>query len=173
MGPLANPVEEWIEARVVGVAYQALGPVFAEALRLSGCRKGMVVCGEEDLDEISCAGGTRCWRLKVKEGVEEEIGEESSDEEDADEKMKRRQQEVEIETSTLTPKDFGLPSHPLSEVGGGKLPRQNAAVLISMLKDELPEDNPILHFVLMNVAALLVISGVCEADECESGPVHY
>ena len=40
-----------------------------------------------------------------------------------------------------------------------------------MLKDELPEDNPILHFVLMNVAALLVISGVCEADECESGPV--
>ena len=120
MGPLANPVEEWIEARVVGVAYQALGPVFAEALRLSGCRKGMVVCGEEDLDEISCAGGTRCWRLKVKEGVEEEIGEESSDEEDADEKMERRQQEVEIESFTLTPEDFGLPSHPLSEVGGGE-----------------------------------------------------
>ena len=40
MGPLANPVDEFIEARVVGVAYQALGPVFAEALRLSGCRKG-------------------------------------------------------------------------------------------------------------------------------------
>ena len=174
MGPLANPVEENIEARVVGVAYQALGPVFAEALRLSGCRKGMVVCGEEDLDEISCARGTNCWRLRVKEGVEEKVvdeQDETSDEEDVDEVMKRRQREVEIETFTLTPEDFGLPRHPLSEVGGGKLPKQNAAVLMAMLRNELPPDNPILHFVLMNVAALLVVSGACEADECESGPV--
>ncbi len=174
MGPLANPVDDFIEARVVGVAYQALGPVFAEALRLSGCRKGMVVCGEEDLDEISCAGGTNCWRLRVREEVEEEVDatrEETSDEEEVNEPMKRRQREVEIETFKLTPDDFGLPNHPLSEVGGGKLPKQNAAVLMAMLKNELPPENPILHFVLMNVAALLVVSGACEADECESGPV--
>ena len=42
---------------------------------------------------------------------------------------------------------------------------------MDMLKNERPKDDPILDFVLMNVAALLVISGACEADECESGPV--
>ena len=174
MGPLTNPVGDFIEARVVGVADQDFGPVFAEALRLSGCRKGMVVCGEENLDEISCAGATNCWRLKVRKGVEEvdvNGDRDTSDEEDADDTMKRRQREVEIETFKLTPEDFGLPRHPLSEVGGGKLPKQNAAVLMAMLRNELSPDNAILHFVLMNVAALLVISGVCEVDECESEPI--
>lgn len=182
MGPLANPVEDMIEARVVGVAYQALGPVFAEALRLSGCRKGMVVCGLEDLDEISCAGGTNCWLLRdTREGNEEEkeeeeeaAGEDEDDDDDdgeKEEKRRKRAAEVSIETFQLSPSDFGLPAHPLSEVGGGKLPRQNAAVLMSMLRNELPPDNPILHFVLINVAALLVVSGLCDAEECESGPV--
>lgn len=174
MGPLVNPVDDFIEARVVGIARQELGPAFAKALRLSGCRKGMVVCGEEDLDEVSCAGPTNCWRLRIREGVEEDEvngDRETSDEEDADDTMKRRHREVEIETFKLTPEDFGLPRHPLSEVGGGKLPKQNAAVLMAMLRNELPHNNPVLHFVLMNVAALLVISGICEADECESGPV--
>ena len=64
MGPLANPVEAHIEARVVGVAYQELGPVFAQALQLSGATKAMVVCGQEDLDEISCAGKTNCWLIR-------------------------------------------------------------------------------------------------------------
>jgi anthranilate phosphoribosyltransferase len=35
--------------------------------------------------------------------------------------------------------------------------------LMSILRNELPRDDPILEFVLMNVAALLVTSGVCEA----------
>ncbi|KAK2809448.1 hypothetical protein FQN49_008615, partial [Arthroderma sp. PD_2] len=70
MGPLANPVDWAIEARVVGVAYQALGPVFADALRLSGVTKAMVVCGEEDLDEISCAGKTNVWRIVECEASE-------------------------------------------------------------------------------------------------------
>jgi anthranilate phosphoribosyltransferase len=172
MGPLANPVEECIEGRVVGVAYRALGGVFAEALRLSGCRRGMVVCGEEDLDEISCAGPTRCWKVKVKDGVverEEREGEESDEEEDINEKMRRRREEVEIETFTLTPEDFGLSRHPLSEVGGGKLPKENAKMLLALVSGELPRDHPILHFVLINVASLLVVSGVCDADEDENG----
>ena len=181
MGPLANPVDEFIEARVVGVAYRALGPVFAEALRLSGCRKAMVVCGEEDLDEISCAGGTKCWLLRPKSGTDdpetenqnenEEGGEGTSDEESTNDLMARRRESIEIETFTLHPTDFDLPTHPLSDVGGGKLPHQNAAVLMSLLRNERPASDPILHFVLMNVAALLVLSGVCEADECESGEV--
>ena len=57
LGPLANPVEDVLEARVIGVGRRDLGPTFAEALKSAGCRKAIVVCGEEELDEISCAGG--------------------------------------------------------------------------------------------------------------------
>ena len=60
LGPLANPIDWALEVRVVGVAYQSLGPVFVEALKLTGAKKAMVICGEEDLDEISCAGKTNC-----------------------------------------------------------------------------------------------------------------
>ena len=67
--------------------------------------------------------------------------------------------------------DFGLPSHPLSEVGGGKLPKENAAKLLSILRNEIKPDDPILDFVLMNVGALLVVSGICESDTCETGEV--
>ncbi|KEF56047.1 anthranilate phosphoribosyltransferase [Exophiala aquamarina CBS 119918] len=169
MGPLANPVEQHIEARVVGVAYQELGPVFAQALLLSGARKALVVCGQEDLDEISCAGKTNCWLLreapnpKYKGDPDDDEDYDTSDDEIAPRYVAK------VEKFAIGPDDFGLPSHPLSEVGGGKLPKQNAAVLMSILRNERSRDDPILHFVLMNIAALLVISGACDADTCESG----
>jgi len=150
------------------VAYQELGPVFAQALRLSGATKAMVVCGQEDLDEVSCAGKTNCWLLRESENPKYK-GENDEDEDTSDDETP--QYVATVEEFTLEPADFGLPSHPLSEVGGGKLPKQNAAVLMSILRNERPPDDPILHFVLMNVAALLVVSGACEADTCESGPV--
>ena len=171
MGPLANPVENEIEARVVGVAYQELGPVFAQALSLSGARKAMVVCGQEDLDEISCAGRTNCWLLrespnpKYTGDLNNEEDDDTSDDEAAPRYLAK------IETFDIGPEDFGLPAHPLSEVGGGKLPKQNAAVLMGILRNERSPDDPILHFVLMNIAALLVVSGACDADTCESGEV--
>ena len=33
----------------------------------------------------------------------------------------------------------------------------------------MPEDDPILHFVLINTAALFVISGICEAETSDLG----
>jgi anthranilate phosphoribosyltransferase len=59
----------------------------------------------------------------------------------------------------------------LSEVGGGKGPKENAGMLMRIVRNELERDHPILHFVLINVAALLVVSGVCEAEELASGEV--
>lgn len=174
MGPLANPVEDQIEARVVGVAYQELGPVFAQALSLSGARKALVVCGQEDLDEISCAGKTNCWLLRESPNPEYKGGLDNDDEDDADETSDDEAAPryiSKVETFSVGPEDFGLPSHPLSEVGGGKLPKQNAAVLMAILRNERDRDDPILHFVLMNIAALLVVSGACDADTCESGEV--
>lgn len=167
MGPLANPVHNLIEVRMLGVAYQELGPIFAEALQKKGITKAMVVCGAEDLDEISCAGKTNCWWLKEAPNPKyKEV--EDGDSSDEDEEPKYIPQ---LESFSLEPADFGLPAHPLSEVGGGKLPKENAKVLRSILKNEIDRDHPILHFVLMNIAALFVVSGVCDSDSSEFGEV--
>ena len=141
LGPLVNPVEDCIEARIVGVAKKEMGPTFAEALRMSGARKAMVVCGAENLDEISCAGKTFCWRLAEKDG------------------------ETTIDTFELEPADFDLPTHPLSEVAGGKSPAENAEILMDLLANKLSDDDPVLHFVLMNAAALFAIAGLCECSD--------
>lgn len=167
MGPLANPVDWALEARVVGVAYQSLGPVFADALRQSGAKKALVVCGEEDMDEISCAGKTNCWRLSEYPNPaynrSSDPGDSTSDEDTPSPTL------VKLETFQLHPSDFGLPTHPLTEVYGRKMPKDNAAKLMSILRNELRRDDPILDFVLMNVAALLVISGICESDTSNMG----
>lgn len=172
LGPLANPIDWCLEARVLGVAYQSLGPVFADALVTSGVKKAMVVCGEEDLDEISCAGKTNCWRLIEYENPEYKSSkredEDGYTESDDDEGPPRTL--VRTEVFQLQPSDFGLPAHPLSDVYGGKMPRENAAKLMSILHNELPRDDPILDFVLMNTAALLVISGICDAETSAMGP---
>ena len=170
LGPLANPLHSLIEARVFGVAKRALGPVFAEALRMGGARKAMVVCGAEDLDEISCAGETYCWRLKEVPNPDFQGPELAEGEEDdtSDEEGPRRTI-VDIEEFVLSPSDFGLSAHPLTEVLPGQTPLENARTLIKMLSNELPPEDPTLHFVLMNAAALFVIAGICESDSSHMG----
>ena len=170
LGPLANPVESVIEARVVGVAEGALGYDYAEALRLSGAKKAMVVCGTEELDEISCAGSTNCWRLVERpnpqfRGPKDEADEDyTTSDDDAPPRTL-----VKIEKFQLGPSDFGLPQHALSDVSPGKLPHQNAEILLRLLRNEMPREDPILHFVLMNTAALFVIAGVCDANTSDMG----
>ena len=156
LGPLAHPIEELVEARLVGVTEGALGPVFAEALRISGSRKpkgmrkAMVVCGREGLDEISCAGVTDCWKVnEPSESSEEAV--------------------VEIEHFQLQPSDFGLPFHPLSAIRGGDAPKDNAEILMRLLEGKLEKEDPILQVVLMNTAAMLVVSGICEGETSQMG----
>ncbi|MCJ1237170.1 anthranilate phosphoribosyltransferase [Varicellaria rhodocarpa] len=170
LGPLANPVEAAIEARVVGVARRDLGSVFVEALRLSGAKKAMVVCGVEELDEISCAGKTYCWRL-VERPNPDFRGPKNEEDEDyttSDEEAPPRTT-IETEQFELHPSDFGLPAHPLSDVSPGKSPDENAYLLMKLLRNELSQDDAVLHFVLINTAALFVISGVCDADSSSMG----
>lgn len=154
LGPLANPIDSgphdcppFIEARVLGVARRELGPVFAEALRMAGVDKALIVCGDEELDEVSCAGPTHVWRLRRPEAGAE----------------------IAVDYFTVEPANFGLPAHPLSAVSGNKEPAENAAILTRILKGELADDDPILSFVLMNTAALFVASGICEADSSNMG----
>jgi anthranilate phosphoribosyltransferase len=56
LGPLINPARPG--AMIVGVHSKSLGRMFAEALKLLQVGRAWVVCGEEGLDEISCAGPT-------------------------------------------------------------------------------------------------------------------
>ncbi|OAL50618.1 hypothetical protein IQ07DRAFT_587274 [Pyrenochaeta sp. DS3sAY3a] len=147
LGPLANPLHDLIEARLLGVARKEIGPDFAESLRQSGCRKGMVICGDEELDELSCAGPTHCWRLEENAATGQ----------------------VDINYFTITPADFGLPEHPLADVSPGQSPERNAEILMDILKGEVPPEDPILHFVYINTAALFVVSGICDADTSDMG----
>jgi len=193
LGPLSNPVESTngrtpshrkpspslLEARVVGVARRELGPAFAEALVANGSRKAIIVCGAEELDEVSCAGQTYCWMLKEKANpaYHAKYGSQPSDEhdEDADDYTTSDDEApsrttVEIEHFQLTPEAFGLSRHPLSEVAPGRGPEENAETLMALMENRLPKDlEPVLDFVLLNAAALFVVSGVCDADFSSMG----
>lgn len=155
LGPLANPVHDTglMECRILGVARKDIGPNFAEALRLSGSKKALIVCGDENLDELSCAGITHCWYIHEVPGQGE--GAKST---------------AEITSFELSPEDFGLPRHPLDDVHGGKGPDENADILMQILRGQRPDDDPVLHFVLLNTAALITLSGVCDADSSDMGP---
>ncbi|KAF4123900.1 anthranilate phosphoribosyltransferase [Geosmithia morbida] len=148
VGPLSNPVEAVLEARVIGVARKDLGPAFSEALRMAGCKKALIVCGEEELDEVSCAGRSLCWMLQTDPATGE----------------------TKTEHFIVEPRDFGVSNHPLDEVSSGKEPEENAEILNRILHNELPDNDPLLEFILINTAALFVVSGICEADSSKMGP---
>lgn len=166
LGPLANPVHDsgLIEARILGVARKDIGTNFAEALRLSGAKKALVICGDEDLDELSCAGPTHCWYIHGKAGTAADREPTSSDDSEDDQLSN-----VEISNFKLSPSDFGLPCHSLDTVHGGKGPKENAEILMQILRNERPADDPVLQFVLLNTAALITVSGICEAEVSHMG----
>ncbi|KAG0136749.1 Anthranilate phosphoribosyltransferase [Tuber indicum] len=144
LGPLANPIDYSVpgglEARIIGVGRRELGQVFAETLKILGASKGMVVCGEEGLDEVSCERRTECWRLLE------------------DPKTK----EIMVDHFFVHPTEtFGIPTHSLSKVAGGKGPDENAAILERLLKGQAQDDEKaVKDFVLVNTAALIAISGL-------------
>lgn len=126
LGPLCNPAD--IDARVIGVSSKPLGEVFAETLRLMGVKRAMVVCGFEGLDEVSPEGKTHVWRLDAGSNLEYFV---------------------------IEPADFGLSSHPIKDVASGT-PPENAALLLKLLNGEVPDGDPILDFILLNAATLMV-----------------
>jgi len=133
---------------VLGICEPELGATFAQSLFDGGVERGLIVCGAERLDEISCAGPTRVWELSR----------------DADGKGK-------IDEYLVDPSnDFGLPTHPLEDVAGHS-PEANARVFVRLLDPAqgLPSDadqetirkhKAITDFVLINASGLLVVAGI-------------
>ncbi|KAL9053499.1 MAG: hypothetical protein Q9162_004737 [Coniocarpon cinnabarinum] len=150
LGPLTNPANSAMEARVIGVKNKDLVPVFAQALKMNGVKKALVICGDEDLDEISIAGPTHCAWLT-----------------DHDEETHHR--EMGIQYFKLAPEDFGLKRIPLTDVGPGKTPKDNAEIMHLLLTNGMPAEDPVLQFVLMNTAALFVVSGICNDSSSAFG----
>ncbi|EGW35790.1 anthranilate phosphoribosyltransferase [Spathaspora passalidarum NRRL Y-27907] len=144
LGPLINPIP--IQARVLGVYSEKLGESYAQAAsilaRSSNIHKRtMVVFGEVVLDEISPIGYTKYW-LVEQDGV--------------------------ITTGRISPGDFNLPEHDLSLVKSGT-PQENAEVLLHILRQDQEEyivkdkdNHPLVDYILMNSAALAVVSGLAD-----------
>lgn len=70
-----------------------------------------------------------------------------------------------ITPRTISPSNFSLTPHPLSEVVGGT-PLENAETLRKLLRGELSTEDPVENFVVMNAAALLLVAGIAK-DEAE------
>lgn len=151
LGPLVNPIDyslsSGLEARIIGVSNPALGRIFADTLVLLGVDRALVVCGDEALDEISPATTTHVWKVRTLTG------------------------ETGVEEFHIHPtKTFGIPTHPLTQVAGGKGPQENAGILERLVKGQIDpegdgEERAILDFVVLNTAALAVVAGVVGGGE--------
>jgi anthranilate phosphoribosyltransferase len=61
LGPLSNPARAPFQ--LLGVGRPELRPDMAEALRLLGIERALVVCGEDGLDEVTLNGPTRVTEI--------------------------------------------------------------------------------------------------------------
>ena len=105
LGPLANPAGA--EAQVVGVYDARLVMLLGEALALLGLKRGLVVHGNDGLDEITTTGPTLA--AEVADGT--------------------------VQERTLHPQDFGVePASAAALTGGDR--RENAAIVQAILDGE-------------------------------------
>jgi anthranilate phosphoribosyltransferase len=101
--PLINPAGAKIQ--VLGVYEPSLTETMATVLKNLGIKKGLVVHGEDTLDEISITGETKV--TEFKDGG--------------------------IKTYLIKPEDFGLKRGELIEIRGGRK-KENAEIILEILK---------------------------------------
>lgn len=105
LGPLTNPAGA--EYQVIGASSDERAQLLASALSVLGCRKALVVCGNNELDEVCLWGPTRVFEVAVGKVTE----------------------------SSWTPEDFGLPECNVSELRV-KSAAQSAAMIQSVFSGE-------------------------------------
>ncbi len=104
LGPLCNP--GGVTRQLVGVPTPAIVPVYAEAIRLLGSERALVVSGEEGLDEMSVSGPTATKSIGFA-----------------------------LNSDVITPESVGLPTHAPEALKGGDA-AYNAAALRRLLDGE-------------------------------------
>jgi|JI10StandDraft_1071094.scaffolds.fasta_scaffold168151_3 anthranilate phosphoribosyltransferase len=127
VAPLCNPAGP--THQLIGVPDQRLGPLMIGALRRMGVKRAMVVAGEEGMDEISMATGTRYWELYDNGTTDEGL---------------------------MLPEDFGLKRAPFGQMAGGTVAR-NAEGFLALLRGE--DVGPRRDLVLLNAGAALYVAG--------------
>ena len=103
LGPLTNPARA--THQLIGVPRPELGPLMATALGRLGVRRGLVVHGQEGLDEVSPEGETTCWQI------------------DGDE----------LTEFSVSPDDFEIRPVPLAAVRGGQTAEESASMMRDVL----------------------------------------
>src|SRR3954462_9131499 len=102
LGPLTNPAHA--SAQVVGVYAASLVEKLAQALKLLGLRRALVVHGKDDLDEITITGPTMVG--EVRDGW--------------------------VKTYEISPEEFGLKRDTLESISGGDV-QANAEIIREVL----------------------------------------
>jgi anthranilate phosphoribosyltransferase len=132
LGPLTNPAGA--SRQLIGVSDPAFLETIAGALALLGAERALVVSGEDGLDEVSSSAATAV--------VEVDGGE--------------------LRRYTLTPKELGIPTHPLAPTPAGDpalaggTPAENAAVTRAILAGE---QGPRADLALVNAGAAIYAAG--------------
>lgn len=106
LGPLTNPAET--DYIVLGSYSKELVPVLARVLQKLGCKRAMVVHGNDVLDEISISASTTAAELRDGKITEYEI----------------------------SPADYGMKLYDKSEIVGGTA-AENAEITKGILKNEI------------------------------------
>lgn len=137
LGPMVNPA--CVRHQVMGVYSDVLIEPIAKTLRNLGSSHAMVVNGSDTLDEITVTGKTSIAELK--DGV--------------------------VKTYKLDPFELGFKKRKIEELAGGKSHKENADILLSILKGEEREAKR--DICILNSAAGMVVaeaaSGMQEAVE--------
>jgi anthranilate phosphoribosyltransferase len=105
LGPLTNPARA--SAQVVGVYSEDLVEKLAQALKLLGLQRALVVHGKDGLDEISISGPTKIGEVRGEW----------------------------VRVYEVTPEQFGLERAPMSAILGGDL-KTNADIIWKLLDGE-------------------------------------
>ncbi len=133
LGPMVNPA--CIKNQVMGVYSDVLIEPIAKTLRNLGSNHAIVVNGADTLDEITVTGKTSVAELK--DGV--------------------------VKSYKLDPFELGFQKRKLEELAGGKTNKENADILISILKAE--EKGARRDICILNAAAGIIVSGVTKDME--------
>ena len=132
LGPLTNPAGA--EYQLIGVSDGSYLEVMAEALKLLGCKHGMVVHGSDGLDEITVTGPTSI--AEVRYGIEE------------------------IDVYEIKPEDFGMSTTEGAGYLKGGGAQDNADIINEILDGK---DGGRRDIVLLNAGAALYIAGLAES----------
>ena len=136
LGPLSNPAGATMQ--LLGVYDKKLAEPLAQVLANLGVTRGVAVCGEDGLDEITLTGETDVYEIRFGK----------------------------ITSYTISPEQFGLTRCPLEELIGGT-PEENAQITMDILTGKEIGAKRDVVLMNAGMSLYLGINGITLADGIE------